>query len=317
MHSGTFNGLKDGLITCGYPLIERFPLMLLTTVAVLLVGLARSYLGGFHSASATASATAEKDPQQPAQPKARFGFAARIGAALSGAGSAGEGRDTTRRAAKPRHGSRSTRERRPDARTAGPNRASGRDMPPSTRTRHSRPTGEDAAPPRVRRESPRRTSREADSHLYSDTPRDAEYPRYPDGPRYADTPRSEPPRRRPRPRPDHDADPRTASAPPPRRAPRPRQDGYSPRDVPREPREGYDAPRQSRSAGPGRFDQPQYSPRSDLPPYPGYAPQPGQRPSDGYRGPQRDSRNAPATHHPVSRVRYRRTEQDHRDDDRS
>ena len=42
-HESTFGGLKDVLITCGYPLIERFPLMLFTSAAVLLVGLVRWY----------------------------------------------------------------------------------------------------------------------------------------------------------------------------------------------------------------------------------------------------------------------------------
>ena len=39
-----FTGLKDLLINCGYPLIERFPLMLFTSAAVLMIGLARWYL---------------------------------------------------------------------------------------------------------------------------------------------------------------------------------------------------------------------------------------------------------------------------------
>ena len=38
-----FTGLKDTLINCGYPLIERFPLMLFTSAAVLLIGMARWY----------------------------------------------------------------------------------------------------------------------------------------------------------------------------------------------------------------------------------------------------------------------------------
>ncbi|MCW1959690.1 MAG: hypothetical protein KIH64_014335, partial [Mycobacterium sp.] len=42
-HESAFGGLKDILITCGYPLIERFPLMLFTAAAVLLIGLVRWY----------------------------------------------------------------------------------------------------------------------------------------------------------------------------------------------------------------------------------------------------------------------------------
>lgn len=44
-HGSKVTGVKDTLINCGYPLIERFPLMFFTSAAVLLVGMARWYLG--------------------------------------------------------------------------------------------------------------------------------------------------------------------------------------------------------------------------------------------------------------------------------
>ncbi|MCH9669290.1 MAG: hypothetical protein K0U80_15740 [Actinomycetia bacterium] len=44
MHSSDIHGIKDVLINCGYPLIERFPLMFFTAATVLLIGLARWYL---------------------------------------------------------------------------------------------------------------------------------------------------------------------------------------------------------------------------------------------------------------------------------
>ena len=44
-HGSTFTGVKDLLINCGYPLIERFPLMFFTSAAVLLIGMARWYYG--------------------------------------------------------------------------------------------------------------------------------------------------------------------------------------------------------------------------------------------------------------------------------
>ena len=43
-HGGQLGGLQDILINCGYPLIERFPLMFFTSAAVLLVGMARLVL---------------------------------------------------------------------------------------------------------------------------------------------------------------------------------------------------------------------------------------------------------------------------------
>jgi hypothetical protein len=44
-HGSTFTGIKDTLINCGYPLIERFPLMFFTSATVLLIGMVRWYLG--------------------------------------------------------------------------------------------------------------------------------------------------------------------------------------------------------------------------------------------------------------------------------
>jgi hypothetical protein len=44
-HGGQVGGLKDLAINCGYPLIERFPLMFFTSAGVLLIGLARWYYG--------------------------------------------------------------------------------------------------------------------------------------------------------------------------------------------------------------------------------------------------------------------------------
>ena len=44
-HGGKLGNLKDLLINCGYPLIERFPLMLGTAGGVLLIGLVRWYFG--------------------------------------------------------------------------------------------------------------------------------------------------------------------------------------------------------------------------------------------------------------------------------
>src|ERR1700731_3929268 len=40
-HGATFTGLKDLLINSGYPLIERFPLMLFTSAGVLVIGIIR------------------------------------------------------------------------------------------------------------------------------------------------------------------------------------------------------------------------------------------------------------------------------------
>lgn len=44
-HSGQIEGFKDLAINCGYPLVERFPLMFFTSAGVLLIGVARWYYG--------------------------------------------------------------------------------------------------------------------------------------------------------------------------------------------------------------------------------------------------------------------------------
>lgn len=58
-HDGKVGHLKDLLINCGYPLIERFPLMLGTAGIVLLIGLTRWYFGMSHQTTSAPSAPDE------------------------------------------------------------------------------------------------------------------------------------------------------------------------------------------------------------------------------------------------------------------
>jgi hypothetical protein len=58
-HGGKVSNLKDLLINCGYPLIERFPLMLGTAGGVLLIGLIRWYLGLTHRSTTSADDAAD------------------------------------------------------------------------------------------------------------------------------------------------------------------------------------------------------------------------------------------------------------------
>ena len=78
-HGAKFTGLKDLLINCGYPLIERFPMMLFTSAGVLLVGLIRWYLGMATRSHATASTEAtETAGADTASAGGRLGFVARL-----------------------------------------------------------------------------------------------------------------------------------------------------------------------------------------------------------------------------------------------
>jgi hypothetical protein len=65
-HGSTIGGLKDILINCGYPLIERFPLMFITSAVVLTIGMVRWYLGVVARRAAPADAEADASEVRPA-----------------------------------------------------------------------------------------------------------------------------------------------------------------------------------------------------------------------------------------------------------
>ena len=60
-HGGQLGGVKDLAINCGYPLIERFPLMFFTSAAVLLVGMGRWYYGMSRRGTARSAAKDTKE----------------------------------------------------------------------------------------------------------------------------------------------------------------------------------------------------------------------------------------------------------------
>lgn len=207
-HGRKIGNLKDLLINCGYPLIERFPLMLGTAGAVLLIGLVRWYFGKSHRA--TASADSAGAPS----------FVGTIGAKLNsllGLTSHDDDPDeapatgTKRtRAAKP--GSRPGRAARDGRSAARTNRThSGRARTPLDDGRE--PRDADGDYPRRRRQAP---------------PRDFD-------------PADPPPRRRPRPPGETRREPRT------RRNPYDRPyDGPTPRGGRFDSYEAYDAPYEPR-----------------------------------------------------------------------
>jgi len=161
-HESSFSGLKDALITCGYPLIERFPLMLFTSAATLLIGLIRWYFA--MSAHGPTSAVATATPVRAE----RAGLSAKLSSAFAGNGSVDQ--EAGARAARPRHvadrpaGAR--RERRPQERA-------------TTHSRHARPPAADFAdaPPRPRRDSARRRDADRDAESPRRRPRERQEPR--------------------------------------------------------------------------------------------------------------------------------------------
>jgi hypothetical protein len=171
LHGAKFTGLKDLAVNCGYPLIERFPLMLLTAVGVLVIGLVRWYLGIAIRSQAKAAA--------PATPASAAGAAS---AAASDTGQPGlvarlmslVNRERTHdgradKPVKPRPGREHAVERSARATSAG--RRGTATRPATSRERRPRPPldarpsledGPDLAHDRAQRRRPTRT-READA----------------------------------------------------------------------------------------------------------------------------------------------------------
>ena len=221
LHSSSFGGIKDIAINCGYPLIERFPLMLFTTAAVLLMGMTRWFLA---MSPTTGSADGEHTATRlPAKPSMFAGLTAALASAFSR--STAKAREAVERQAKPRHGidrASDTRRPRPERRPADPATA---------RSRRPRPPLEDleGTPPR-RRQPTRRPTREP-------------------------APPMDPPRRRPRAVRDPERTP-----PPPRRETRERRDErdlYPPRPTRTSRPDPYETDRGYPSRGP----YPPYEPR--------------------------------------------------------
>ena len=209
-HDGKVGHLKDLLINCGYPLIERFPLMLGTAGVVLLIGLARWYFGMSHRM--TAPPNASDDTESTDVKSVVSGIVAKLQALLRPESDDDDADEAIpAKARRGRDASSSSRARR----TARSDRSAAR----STRA-HSRRTREPLDDTGERR-SDRRGSATARDY-------DA----------------AEPPRRsRRRPRPDVDPDPRGKAPREGRREPRTRRSPYE-RPAPRSSRfeDPYDPP---------------------------------------------------------------------------
>jgi hypothetical protein len=178
-HGAKFTGLKDLLINCGYPLIERFPLMLFTSAGVLAIGTIRWLLAMLIRPAATATAEADADPAKGDAQIA--GLAARLVSMLVGLRRPSADDETAEKPAKP--GSRRThavgRSAKP-TRSADSRRTARR--PTASRSRHIRPPLEEAADPtldRARRSRSQRPTRPREFDA-PEPPRRGRVPRDPD-----------------------------------------------------------------------------------------------------------------------------------------
>jgi hypothetical protein len=207
-HGGQLGGVKDLAINCGYPLIERFPLMFFTAAVVLLIGLGRWYYG-MSSRRGTARAAAKEDKEKTSGRVSSV--TSKMSSLLTGV-PADEDADTTESSRRKHTIDRPTRTARPAKPTANGTRTSktAKRATPS-RSRHARPPETEIIEPVAER--PRRPR----------TPRQSEQPPVPPAE----------PRRRPR---TSSREPRKAVPPTERRSSyerperRRRYDDYPPRE---------------------------------------------------------------------------------------
>jgi hypothetical protein len=209
-HGGQLGGIKDLAINCGYPLIERFPLMFFTSAAVLLIGMGRWYYGLSSRRSAAPSTTTEAKEKTSSRVSS---VTSKMSSLLTGEPAGSTEDDDAKESPRRRH---SIERRTRDAKSAKP--AAGTTRSPKTtkratpsRSRHARPPETEIIDPVAER--PRRPR----------TPRQSEQP-----------PPAEPPRRRSRT--SSTREPRKAVPPADRRASserperRRRYDDYQPRE---------------------------------------------------------------------------------------
>ncbi|AEV74074.1 hypothetical protein MycrhN_3555 [Mycolicibacterium rhodesiae NBB3] len=141
--------LKDALINCAYPLIERFPLMFFTSAIVLLIGMARWYLG-MSSRRGAAPSAAAKD--QPSGDGLVASVIAKVSALVASHRSDDEEADEP-----PRRRSSTERASRSSSRDGRPR---GRSTP--SRSRHARPPDTEYIEPVADRPRRPRPSRQTD-----------------------------------------------------------------------------------------------------------------------------------------------------------
>jgi hypothetical protein len=210
-HGAQLGGIKDLAINCGYPLIERFPLMFFTSAVVLLIGMGRWYYGmSSRRGTARASATEAKEKASGRVSSVTSKMSSLLTGEL-----ADESTDDTDTPESPRRKhtierpSRAARSAKSAAGTARTPKTAKRATP--SRSRHARPPETEIIEPVAER--PRR----------SRTPRQSEQPPVPPAE----------PRRRPR---SSSREPRKAMPPTERRAGyerperRRRYDDYPPRE---------------------------------------------------------------------------------------
>ena len=158
-HGGQLGGIKDLAINCGYPLIERFPLMFFTSAAVLLIGMGRWYYG-MSSRRGTTRSTA-KDGEEKTSSRVSS-VTSKMSSLLTG--ETDEADDDAAASSRRRHTidrpTRTTKATKPGAGTTRTPRTSKRTAP--SRSRHARPPETELIEPVTERPRRPRPSRQTD-----------------------------------------------------------------------------------------------------------------------------------------------------------
>ena len=157
-HGGQLGGIKDVAINCGYPLIERFPLMFFTSAAVLLIGMGRWYYG---MSSRRGAARATEDAKEKTSSRVSS-VTSKVSSLLKGepAGS-DEGAVDTKESPRRKHTiERPTRPAKSAAGTSRTPRTAKRATP--SRSRHARPPETEIIEPVAERPRRPRTSRQSE-----------------------------------------------------------------------------------------------------------------------------------------------------------
>jgi hypothetical protein len=152
-HGGQVGGLKDLAINCGYPLIERFPVMFFTSAGVLLIGLARWYYG---------LSTQRATPRPTAKDSTSTGLTSKISSLLT---KESDDDADAEAAETPRRRQHSVdRASRPAKATAEKTTRSGRPAKRTTpsRSRHTRPPETEIIEPVAERPRRQRSTRQTE-----------------------------------------------------------------------------------------------------------------------------------------------------------
>ncbi|WP_217697760.1 DUF6542 domain-containing protein [Mycobacterium sp. D16Q16] len=169
MSQAPLSGGKSTAITIGYPLIERFPLMISTALGVLIIGVVRWYWGIFTGRPANEKAA---KPARTKTTKARSSARTRVQALVDAdADATGRAAGSTARTRRPRTDEAATRTRHGRHESGVRRRPPLDSEPVSRRTSAVGTPWEDERPMRTERRPARRARDEYDEYGYEPRPR--------------------------------------------------------------------------------------------------------------------------------------------------